>query len=376
MKVLYGVQGTGNGHITRARAMSRALEEAGHQVDYLFSGRTPEDYFDMEPFAGYRTRAGLTFHHHQGHISSLKTLRHTHPLTLLRDIRQLDLSGYDLLLNDFEPITAWAARRQGLPSLALSHQAAFQYDIPKVGEHLLSKLIMRSFAPTQKRLGVHWYHFGQPIVPPLVEPIPEEMAIRNDGFILVYLPFDEVSDINRMLHKLAPVRFTLYHPSISAAAELGNIHLKPLSRNGFHQDLARCDGVIANGGFELPSEAMQLGKKLLLRPLAGQFEQLSNVATLQLMGLASALPHLDCNRVRRWLDEEPVGPVRYPAVAPLLASQLELLVDGDPAELVETLWKQVVFPETVEDQLDELQHGHWPKGVPPHGLWHHIGHSK
>jgi len=376
MKILYGVQGTGNGHITRARAMARALENAGHQVDYLFSGRPENDYFDMDLFGSYRTCAGLTFHHHNGQISSLKTLRHTRPVTLLRDIRRLDLSGYELLLNDFEPVTAWAARRQGLRSLALSHQAAFHYDIPKVGEHLLSKLIMRAFSPTQKQLGVHWYHFGQPIVPPLVEPLPEGMAVRNDGFILVYLPFDELSRITRMLHKLAPVRFILYHPSIREQDERANILFHPLGRDSFHQDLARCDGVIANGGFELPSEAMQLGKKLLLRPLEGQFEQLSNVATLQLMGLASALPQLECNRVRRWLDEEPVGAVRYPAVAPLVASQLEVLLYGDPGELVEALWQQVAFPETVEDQLDELQHGHWPRGVLPNGLWHHVSHSK
>jgi len=375
MKVLYGVQGTGNGHITRARAMARALADAGHQVDYLFSGRPRELYFDMQPFADYRVCNGLTFHHHGGHVSHLKTVLNAEPITLYRDILKLDLSGYDLLLNDFEPVSAWAARRQGVPSLGLSHQAAFHYDIPKVGEHKLSRLIMRTFAPTRIRMGVHWYHFGQPIVPPLIEPLPPGTVPGNDGFYLVYLPFDELPSVTRMLQKLATQRFVVYHPAIEAPDRQGNMELRPLSRTGFPQDLARCEGVIANGGFELPSEAMQLGKKLLLRPLAGQFEQLSNVATLQLMGLASALPHLDANIVRRWLDEEPVGPVSYPQVAPFVAQNLERLVEGDCAGLLEGLWEQVVFPETVEDQLDELQRGHWPKGVPPHGLWYHVNHS-
>ena len=39
MKILYGVQGTGNGHIARARAMSHAFKEHDVEVDFLFSGR-------------------------------------------------------------------------------------------------------------------------------------------------------------------------------------------------------------------------------------------------------------------------------------------------------------------------------------------------
>ena len=48
MKILYGVQGTGNGHIARARAMSEAFKAHEVQVDFLFSGREPDKYFSME----------------------------------------------------------------------------------------------------------------------------------------------------------------------------------------------------------------------------------------------------------------------------------------------------------------------------------------
>ncbi|WP_275451435.1 glycosyltransferase family protein, partial [Photobacterium sanctipauli] len=60
MKILYGVQGTGNGHISRAREMARALASQGAEVDYLFSGRPADQYFDMEGFGDYQTRRGLT----------------------------------------------------------------------------------------------------------------------------------------------------------------------------------------------------------------------------------------------------------------------------------------------------------------------------
>ncbi|MBP7664242.1 MAG: glycosyltransferase, partial [Shewanella sp.] len=39
MRILYGVQGTGNGHLSRARVMAKALMKQDIEVDFLFSGR-------------------------------------------------------------------------------------------------------------------------------------------------------------------------------------------------------------------------------------------------------------------------------------------------------------------------------------------------
>ena len=55
MKILYGVQGTGNGHIARARAMSKCLAEAGMEVEYLFTGRDESKYFCMEQFGDFQS---------------------------------------------------------------------------------------------------------------------------------------------------------------------------------------------------------------------------------------------------------------------------------------------------------------------------------
>ena len=50
MKIFYGVQGTGNGHITRARVMAKELYSAGIDVTFQFTGRLANKYFDMEIF--------------------------------------------------------------------------------------------------------------------------------------------------------------------------------------------------------------------------------------------------------------------------------------------------------------------------------------
>ena len=76
MRLLYGVQGTGNGHIARARIMAAALAERDDvSVDFVFTGRPPEKYFDMEIFGDYRTFTGLSFMTKGGRIDKWETVK-------------------------------------------------------------------------------------------------------------------------------------------------------------------------------------------------------------------------------------------------------------------------------------------------------------
>ena len=51
MNILYGVQGTGNGHISRSREIIRHLKDRGHHVEVILSGRAPDAFWDMDDFA-------------------------------------------------------------------------------------------------------------------------------------------------------------------------------------------------------------------------------------------------------------------------------------------------------------------------------------
>jgi uncharacterized protein (TIGR00661 family) len=101
MKIFYGVQGTGNGHITRARVMAKELYAAGFEVTFQFTGRPDDQYFDMQVFNGYQTREGLTFNTHKGQVSYFKTALQANPIQFIKDINRLDLSCYDLVISDF-----------------------------------------------------------------------------------------------------------------------------------------------------------------------------------------------------------------------------------------------------------------------------------
>ncbi|GAA3529743.1 MJ1255/VC2487 family glycosyltransferase [Zobellella aerophila] len=343
MRILYGVQGTGNGHITRARVMATELVRRGIQVDFLFSGRAPGGYFDMTPFGDFQTRPGLTFVAREGRVCLMSTLRQSRPVRLIRDILALPVKNYDLVLNDFEPVTAWAAKRAGVPSVGVSHQAAFLKPIPKEGENLGARLLIRHFAPTDVQLGVHWHHFGQSFLPPIIEHRRQHGPVRGDK-VIVYLPFEAPADIEALLAPFPHVEFYCYHPEVRPE-DRGHIHFRAPSRQGFHRDLADAAGVISNGGFELASEALCLGKKLLLKPLQGQFEQRSNVLTLRRLGLAATMHRLSTRALEVWLSLPPAEPVTYPQVAPRL---VDWLLAGDwhnSERLCQNLWQEVVFPD-------------------------------
>lgn len=349
MRILYGVQGTGNGHITRARIMAKAFSRRDDvKVDFLFSGRPAEGYFDMEVFGGYQTRQGLTFVHQRGAIDHWQTLRQASPLVFWQDVRSLDLAAYDLVINDFEPISAWAARRQKVPCISISHQDAFRHPVPKQGDNWLNRLIMDHFAPSDVQLGVHWYHFGHPIVPPFIE---NEPSGETGQHILVYLPFEELQEIRLMLEPLSEVNFVCFHPNLQEDEDQGNIQWRKTCKEGFHQTLQSCRGVIANGGFELSSECLQLGKKLLIKPLHGQFEQLSNVLTLETLGLCHSMPALDSEEVENWLDSASAEPIEFPRDPHLLVNWLIGGQWQDTGEICRQLWQQVRFPAPLSRKL-------------------------
>lgn len=354
MRILYGVQGTGNGHISRCRSVAEALSRKGVQVDYLLSGRAADAYFDMQAFGSYRALPGLTFASRDGELDLWQTLKQNQPRRFWQDLSSLDLDGYDRVVSDFEPITAWAARRKGIRTLGISHQASFHYSIPRKGEDIASRLVMRHYAPVDQAIGLHWFHFGHPILPPVVDQIA---PCQEDGTILVYLPFESVSAIHDLLSRYTGVQFCCFHPDVHEVSTMGNIDLFPLSRERFKQALARSNGVISNAGFELASEALTLGKKLLLKPLQGQFEQCTNAYTLEMLGMACVMQSLDPGAVRGWLDSEAPGVVKYPDVAEGIAQWLASGGEEPVSLLIERMWRQVTFPETVCDRLAELGMG-------------------
>jgi uncharacterized protein (TIGR00661 family) len=337
MRILFGVQATGNGHISRSREIIRYLKADGHKVQVILSGRDPSRLWGMEVFEPYRVFQGLTFSTRSGKLRFFDTARRLGLFRFYSDIRRFDAGGYDLVITDFEPLSARIARRLRLPSIGIGHQYAFRYKIPIAGFNPAAWYVIRNFAPADFSIGLHWHHFNQPILPPIVPgQMPPAQAPLTEK-VLVYLPFEEIEDI---LSLLAPFRandFFIYH-QLSHAQDDGHLHLRTFSREGFLTDLAESSRVITNAGFELASEALKLGKRILVKPLAGQMEQLSNAKALAELGLGSVMKRLERVAVERLLGAPPVPPQPYPDVARMIADWINAGDWKDVAGLAQAAW--------------------------------------
>ncbi|CAB1083996.1 Glycosyltransferase [Olavius algarvensis Delta 1 endosymbiont] len=121
MKILYGVQTTGNGHISRSREVIRELKNLGHEVQVLLSGRKPAMQSDLEAFEPYETFDGLTFCSHRGRLQYFQTALKLKLFQFYRDIAAYDSSDLDLVITDFEPLSSRIARRRSLPLIGVGH---------------------------------------------------------------------------------------------------------------------------------------------------------------------------------------------------------------------------------------------------------------
>ncbi|RKF21568.1 glycosyltransferase [Alginatibacterium sediminis] len=350
MRVLYGVQGTGNGHITRARLLVKALKELNIEVDVLMTGRRGCKPI-IEEFGDFDFKRGLSFASHAGKVSSWRTAQDFRLQQWIKDSQSLNLERYDLLINDFEPLSAWVAKQAGLPSIAISHQAALLKSIPNAHMNPLRRSLVKNFAPCKQLMGLHWYHFDQEILPPI---IAHSLIEQTQNFYLVYLPFEDLSQITRLLKRFSHTRFRCFHPQIKQVQRIGNIDLEPICRERFPLALAQCSGVFCNSGFELPSEAMASGKKLLVKPLQGQFEQQSNAATLLNLGLASVCEQLNTQHLANWLHEDLQESVVFPNVANAIADWIQAGKWDDWSDLRQQLWSQVSYPSSVMLRIAEL----------------------
>ncbi|HRX01304.1 MAG TPA: glycosyltransferase family protein, partial [Cyclobacteriaceae bacterium] len=121
MKILYAIQGTGNGHLSRAVDVIPELKKFG-EIDLFVSGAQAEIEL---PYPVKFKSKGLSFYFgKKGGINFYKTFKKNSSKDVIHEINEFPVEDYDLIVNDFEPISAWAARKKKIKCVALSHQSA------------------------------------------------------------------------------------------------------------------------------------------------------------------------------------------------------------------------------------------------------------
>ncbi len=286
MKILYGIQGTGNGHLTRAIEILPHLQKYA-DVDVLISGEQYDLPLPFEP--KYRMKGLYFVFGKSGGIDLIKTFKKINSFRLLKEIRQFPIEKYDLVISDFEPISCWAAYLKNVKCIGLSNQSATLHPnapVPKSFDPL-GKLILEYYAPVSDEYGFHFKSLSDKIFTPIIRKEVRDCHITNKNHYTVYLPSYDDDRIIKNLVEFKDIKFEVFSKHNKKPSNKKNIKILPIQGQKFLDSMSSSTGVICNAGFGTTSEALFLGKKLLVIPMKNQYEQQCNAAMLKSMGVSS-----------------------------------------------------------------------------------------
>lgn len=312
MKILYAVQGTGNGHITRAMTIIPLLEKHA-TVDVLISGFS---YNLSLPFKTTYQFKGMSFcFGKKGGIDYLQTYKKNKLQRFLNEVKQLDLKEYDFVVSDFEPVSCLAASNQKKVCIGFSNQASIftpNVPVPKSID-ITGKLILKYYAPCTQSFGIHFQQYNPQIFTPLISAEVRGLKTKNEGFYLIYLPAYSVEKIISVFKHFEKERFVVFS-DVKQLILKRNIRIYPLDRAAFLKQLSACGGVITAAGFSTVADTLYLKKKLLVIPQKNQFEQKCNAFALKKMGvpIIKKLKKKYIPDLLSWMDSSSIVKVNYP----------------------------------------------------------------
>ena len=307
MKTLYGIQGTGNGHLSRGKFIYDLLQKYSDCVDVLISGSN----YSLEPSMPVKYRnTGVTFSINNGQIDYLKTLSNFDLFTSYMEQKKVPFKDYDLIVTDFEPITAWASVRYSIPSIHISHQASFiDHRVPRPKfKNLIGEYVMKYFCPTNDHIGLHYKSYGDDISEPIILSEIKNATSTENNHISIYLPWYDDDFLYNIFKDFKELTFHVFSKKTHEINMRNNVLFRPINHIDFVQSLASSYGVICNAGFQTTSEVLYLGKRLLAIPVKGQYEQICNTEALKKIGV-SCLNELNIDSkedIMRWLESTPI----------------------------------------------------------------------
>lgn len=283
MKILYAVQATGNGHISRALELLPYLKRYG-KVDIFLSGSNSH-LQGLQPALKSR---GISLHYTaRGGLNYLKTVKELQLQRIYSESKTLPVEKYDIVLNDFEFITSLACRIKKIPFLHVGHQASFASAKTPRPQHksLIGEFILKNYCRSVYNFGFHFQAYDSFVSRPIIKRAILESKPVNKEHITVYLPQYSDAFLVKLFSNIRHRKFHIFSKFKKNIIGIDNITFYPIDNKTFNKSFIECDGIITGAGFETPAEALYLNKKLICIPIGGQYEQLCNAVSLKTFGV-------------------------------------------------------------------------------------------
>lgn len=312
MRILYAIQGTGNGHLCRAMDVVPCLQERA-DVDILLSGTQADIQL---PFDVKFRLKGLSFiFGKSGGVDLWQTFVHSKFRLFIQEVNSCPVNDYDLVINDFEPVSAWACSLKDKYCISLSHQAAVIHNMAPKSDEIdrLGKFILKHYAPSDISYGFHFKSYSPNIYTPVIRKQIRQQIVSNLGHYTVYLPSYDDTLLLQYLSRFPDVKWDVYSKHNSLVINENNVRIQPIDNENFIKSMASSEGVLCGAGFETPAEALFLKKKLLVIPMKNQYEQHLNAAALHELGVPviKNIKEENDTHIRHWINSKDIVQVNY-----------------------------------------------------------------
>jgi uncharacterized protein (TIGR00661 family) len=323
--ILYGVNGEGAGHSTRAKEVLTHLVSQGHNVHVASFDRGLQNLkegFNVTEIYGFRfAYVNNRVRYKRTIAKNLLTVPHAaKSFSQLNEL--VEEEKINLVITDFEPLTCHIGHKLRLPVISIDNQHCLtnvEVSYPKQyrRDAAAAKLVTKLMTPRASAYLVISF-FNAPIrkrntflFPPLLRQQILDARPSEGDHVLVYV----TSPAPALAKLLGSVRCRFVAYGFGREGSDGNITFKKPSLDGFFSDLVSARAIIANSGFSLVTEALHLGKPYLAVPVSHQFEQIFNAYWLEKSGYGAYWEELNKERVESFLFNLPhyrVSLANYP----------------------------------------------------------------
>ena len=279
-------------------------------VDTLISGHQSQLKADFD--INFQHRGVSLLYNKTGGLSYRKTFTDNKFIEAAKTIKDLELSKYDLIINDYEPLTGWASKLKKLPMIELSHQASMSFsETPKPKKKdFLGEMILKYYVPSERKIGFHFENYHPQIKKPVIRKKIRSLNPYKRGYYLVYLPSFADENIIKVLRKI-PVEWKIFSKYSKVQVKVKNVEVFPIDEMQYLKYFEGCEGILCNAGFETPAEALFMDKKLFVIPIHNQYEQECNACALDKMGIPNSKV-LNLQEIMEWVASDHHLDVDYP----------------------------------------------------------------
>jgi len=327
MKILFGVQTEGNGHITQAIAVKQYLKSQNIDVDVAFAAKKKKglpqyfkDQFNVVEYEGFDFVFGK-----DGKVVLWKTiLKNTIELprlilSFINICKVIKRKKPDAIFNYYEPLVGLTSIFfPNIKYVSFGHQYAMEANIyPDIKGYLIQKIflgIINGITSIESKIvALSYYEFKDDamiVSPPILRQESYKVSDKSEDFVLVYLMNEDMlPQLISEAHKYPNINLQCFTKLSKEQSVPSNIKLFNLDGKLFQEKMKVCRAVICSGGFETSAEAIYQNKPLLMIPMPNHYEQHANCNDAYLSSFAITSKTIDLSKLpkyqmgnKQWFD--------------------------------------------------------------------------